>query len=136
MLNLRREHPQMADRPNAAEHHQFDHGYAFSSHSAQGLTIERVLVHADTGVHTDLLNSRFGYVSVSRASHEATMFTDNAAKLGQQLAAEVTKTSALETGDTPSVGQGGRDRNVTWGRISICNCRENLTKAVKSFIGH
>jgi ATP-dependent exoDNAse (exonuclease V) alpha subunit len=47
--------------------------YAVTSHSSQGLTTERVVVNADTGVHPDLLNSRFGYVSISRASHEATL---------------------------------------------------------------
>jgi conjugative relaxase-like TrwC/TraI family protein len=81
---------------NPADHRHFDHGYAVTSHSAQGLTAERVLVHADTGVHPDLLNSRFGYVSVSRASHAATIVTDNATKMGQMLGAEITKTSALE----------------------------------------
>ena len=67
----------------------FDHGYAVTSHSSQGLTAERVLVHADTSVHPDLLNSRFAYVSISRASHEATLFTDDMAKLGPQLGADV-----------------------------------------------
>src|SRR5205807_2562963 len=81
---------------NAKEHRHFDHGYAVTSHSSQGLTAERVLVHADTSVHPDLLNSRFGYVSISRASHEAVVFTNDATKLGQQLSAEVSKTSALE----------------------------------------
>ena len=57
---------------NAKEHRHFDHGYAVTSHSSQGLTAERVLVNADTSVHPDLLNSRFGYVSISRASHDAT----------------------------------------------------------------
>ena len=90
---------------NPADHRHFDHGYAVTSHSAQGLTAERVLVHADTGVHPDLLNSRFGYVSVSRASHEATIFTDDAGKLGQQLGAEVSKTSALEIHQVPSMVQ-------------------------------
>ena len=91
---------------NAGEHRHFDHGYAVTSHSAQGLTAERVLVHADTGVHPDLLNSRFGYVSISRASHEATLFTDDLAKLGPQLAADVSKTSALEINQPSSVGHG------------------------------
>jgi ATP-dependent exoDNAse (exonuclease V) alpha subunit len=81
---------------NAGEHRHFDHGYAITSHSSQGLTAERVLVHADTSVHPDLLNSRFGYVSISRASHEATLFTDDISKLGPQLGADVSKTSALE----------------------------------------
>jgi len=44
-----------------------------TSHNAQGLIAERVLVHAETGVHPDLLLFRFGYVAVSRASQEATI---------------------------------------------------------------
>jgi ATP-dependent exoDNAse (exonuclease V) alpha subunit len=90
---------------DATEHRHFDHGYAVTSHSSQGLTAERVLVNADTGVHPDLLNSRFGYVSISRASHEATLFTDNMAKLSPQLSADVSKTSALEI-QSPSIAQG------------------------------
>jgi hypothetical protein len=77
-----------------------------TSHSSQGLTAERVLVNADTGVHPDLLNSRFGYVSISRASHEAMLFTDDVAKLSPQLAADVSKTSALEINQSVSIGQG------------------------------
>jgi conjugative relaxase-like TrwC/TraI family protein len=90
----------------AAEHRHFDHGYAVTSHSAQGLTTVRVLIHADTKVHPDLLNSRFGYVSVSRGSHEATVFTNDAAKLGQQLGTEITKTFALASDQAVSIGQG------------------------------
>jgi ATP-dependent exoDNAse (exonuclease V) alpha subunit len=86
-----------------SEHRHFDHGYAVTSHSSQGLTAERVLVHADTSVHPDLLNSRFGYVSISRASHEVTLFTDDMAKLGPQIGADVSKTSALEINRDPSI---------------------------------
>ena len=89
-----------------AEHRHFDHGYAVTSHSAQGLTAERVLVNADTGVHPDLINSRFGYVSVSRASHEATVFTDNFAKLAPQLSADISKTSALKIAPNAPAAQG------------------------------
>jgi conjugative relaxase-like TrwC/TraI family protein len=91
---------------NPNEHRHLDHGYAVTSHSSQGLTADRVLVHADTSVHPDLLNSRFAYVSISRASHEATLFTDDLAKLGPQLGAEVSKTSALEINQTSSVAHG------------------------------
>jgi hypothetical protein len=91
---------------NASDHRHFDHGYAVTSHSSQGLTAERVLVHADSSVHPDLLNSRFGYVSISRASHSATLFTDDMAKLAPQLGADVSKTSALELNPSPSVAQG------------------------------
>ena len=89
----------------ASDHRHFDHGYAVTSHSAQGLTAERVLIHADTSVHPDLLSSRFGYVAVSRASHEATIFTDDVTRLGQHLSTDVSKTSALEVGHAPRVHQ-------------------------------
>jgi hypothetical protein len=49
--------------------------YAVNSHSSQGLTADRVLVNADTGIHPDLLDSQFGYVSISCASHDATLLT-------------------------------------------------------------
>jgi ATP-dependent exoDNAse (exonuclease V) alpha subunit len=91
---------------NTHEHRHFDHGYAVTSHSSQGLTAERVLVNADTGVHPDLLNSRFGYVSISRASHEATLFTDDMTKLSPQLSADVSKTSALEVSASQPMAQG------------------------------
>ena len=88
------------------EHRHFDHGYAVTSHSAQGLTAERVLINADTGVHPDLLNSRFGYVSISRASHEAMLFTDDMTKLTPQLSTDVSKTSALGIEQGTSFAQG------------------------------
>jgi conjugative relaxase-like TrwC/TraI family protein len=91
---------------NAQQHRHFDHGYAVTSHSSQGLTAERVLVNADTGIHPDLLNSRFGYVSISRASHEAILYTDDMIKLNPQLSADVSKTSALEVGQTPLMSHG------------------------------
>ena len=91
---------------NAHNYRHFDHGYAVTSHSAQGLTAERVLVHADTAVHPDLLNSRFAYVSVSRASHEATLFTDNMNKLVPQLSTDISKTSALEIAPTSPLARG------------------------------
>jgi ATP-dependent exoDNAse (exonuclease V) alpha subunit len=75
---------------------RWDHGFAVTSHSSQGLTAERVLVNAAAGVHPDLLNSRFGYVFVSRASHEATLLTDDLTKLSPQLIADVSTTSALD----------------------------------------
>jgi hypothetical protein len=91
---------------NPSEHRHLDHGYAVTSHSSQGLTAERVLVHGDTSVHPDLLNSRFAYVSISRASHQATLFTDDMAKLRPQLGADVSKTCALEINQTLSLAQG------------------------------
>jgi ATP-dependent exoDNAse (exonuclease V) alpha subunit len=86
-----------------AEHRHFDHGYAVTSHSSQGLTAERVLVNADTEVHPDLVNSRFGYVSVSRASQEATVFTDDLAKCVEDLRAGAWQDTRDCSGDRYSV---------------------------------
>jgi ATP-dependent exoDNAse (exonuclease V) alpha subunit len=91
---------------DATAHRHFDHGYAVTSHSAQGLTAERVLINADTAVHPDLLNSRFGYVAVSRASHQATVFTNDTSRLGHQLSTEISKSSALEINQISAIGQG------------------------------
>jgi conjugative relaxase-like TrwC/TraI family protein len=77
------------------EMRHFDHGYAVTSHSSQGITAERVLVNMDTEVHPELMNSRFAYVSVSRASREAHIYTNHAASLAESLGHDVTKTSAV-----------------------------------------
>jgi len=74
----------------------FDHGYALTSHSSQGLTSERACSNMDTEVHPELINNRFAYVSVSRASHDAQIYTNNAASLTASLNKDVSKTAAIE----------------------------------------
>jgi ATP-dependent exoDNAse (exonuclease V) alpha subunit len=81
---------------NVAVHPHFDHGYAVTSHSAQGLTADRVLINADMAAHPALLNARFAYVSVSRARFEAEIYTNDAERLGPKLTADIGKTSAIE----------------------------------------
>lgn len=83
-------------RFDASEMRHFDHGYAVTSHSSQGLTSERVLVNMDTEVHPELINNRFAYVSVSRASHDAQIYTNDAATLAESLSRDVSKASALD----------------------------------------
>jgi ATP-dependent exoDNAse (exonuclease V) alpha subunit len=78
------------------DNHHFDHGYAVTSHSSQGLTANRVLVHVDTSVHPDLISARFAYVSVSRASVDARIYTNHAASLGKDLSHDVSKSAAME----------------------------------------
>jgi len=77
-------------------HAHFDHGYATTSHSAQGLTADRVLINADTTAHPELLNARFAYVSISRARLDAEIYTNSAEGLSPRLSTEVGKSSALE----------------------------------------
>jgi len=89
------------------EMRHFDHGYALTSHSSQGLTSERVLVNMDTDVHPELVSSRFAYVSVSRASRDAQIYTNNAATLAESISHDVNKASAVDLGKylspTPNV---------------------------------
>lgn len=82
---------------NVADNAHLDYGYAVTSHSSQGLTADRVLVHVDTeAAHENLVNSRLAYVSVSRARDEAQIFTNDAASLSEAFSREVSKASALE----------------------------------------
>jgi conjugative relaxase-like TrwC/TraI family protein len=74
-----------------------DHGYAVTSHSSQGQTAERVLIHADTELGAkDLLNHRMAYVSVSRGQWDAQIFTNDRDKLVQALSRDVSHKSALQ----------------------------------------
>lgn len=82
----------------------FDHGYAVTSHSSQGITADRVLVNIDSQVHSPLLNERFAYVSVSRAAHDAQLYTDSAASLASNLGHSVTKSSAITLEQSCTVG--------------------------------
>ena len=83
---------------NIREHPHVDFGYAVTSHSSQGATADRVLVHVDTEqAHDQLVNSRLAYVSVSRGRYDARIYTNNAEKLGEELSRDVSKQSAMET---------------------------------------
>jgi conjugative relaxase-like TrwC/TraI family protein len=73
-----------------------DHGYAVTSHSSQGLTVDRVLVNADTRESLQLLNDRMAYVAVSRARTEALIYTDSAASLRETLNRGTDKEMALK----------------------------------------
>jgi hypothetical protein len=74
----------------------FDHGYAITSYSAQGLTAGRVIANIDTDGPRGLINSRLAYVAISRASEDAHIYTNDAASLGAKLATEHSKTSAID----------------------------------------
>jgi conjugative relaxase-like TrwC/TraI family protein len=77
------------------EHPHLDHGYAVTSHSSQGQTAERVLIHVDTELAAkDLLNSRMAYVAVSRGAEDAQLFTNDRAKLPEALGHDVSHESA------------------------------------------
>jgi conjugative relaxase-like TrwC/TraI family protein len=94
---------------NAKQNPHIDYGYAVTSHSSQGQTADRILIHVDSSqAHAELLNSRMAYVSVSRAQFDVKIYTNDAKTLEQVLSRNVTKASALEeesTSRTQDVGE-------------------------------
>jgi len=77
------------------EHPHLDHGYAVTSHSSQGQTAERVLIHVDTELAAkDLLNNRMAYVAVSRGAEDAQLYTNDREKLPEALGHDVSHESA------------------------------------------
>ena len=56
-------------------------------------------MNMDTQVHPELINSRFAYVSVSRASFDAQIYTNNATTLAEALSRDVSKASAVDVGN-------------------------------------
>ena len=94
------------------DHPHLDYGYAVTSHSSQGLTADRVLVHVDTeAAHENLVNTRLAYVSISRARDDAQIFTNDADRLIDAFSREVSKASALELESGPAANRSGERAN-------------------------
>jgi ATP-dependent exoDNAse (exonuclease V) alpha subunit len=74
-----------------------DYGYAVTSHSSQGQTADRVLIHVDTEQAGEkLVNRRLAYVAVSRGRYDAQVYTDDKGQLAEQLGRDVSHRSATE----------------------------------------
>src|SRR6202049_1202540 len=84
-------------RFNIREHPHLDYGYAVTSHSSQGQTAERVLIHVDTDKGELLVNNRFAYVSVSRGQHDAQIYTNDRSELAWNLSRDNSQRTATET---------------------------------------
>jgi conjugative relaxase-like TrwC/TraI family protein len=85
-------------RFNLREHAHLDYGYAMTSYTSQGQTVDRVIIHvpAEDRDTKKLINQRFGYVALSRARHDAQIYTNDASTLATRLSREVSKTAAIE----------------------------------------
>jgi ATP-dependent exoDNAse (exonuclease V) alpha subunit len=102
-------------RFNIRDHPHLDHGYAVTSHSSQGQTADRVLIHVDTDKSELLVNDRFAYVSVSRGQYDAQIYTNDSSELARNLGRDNSQSTATETqqeqqsapkSDLPSVRSG------------------------------
>src|ERR1700694_2348085 len=82
---------------NVKDHPHLDHGYAVTSHSSQGQTADRVLVHVDTEQAGEkLVNRRLAYVAVSRGRYDAQLYTNDKSHLTEQLSRDVSHPSPME----------------------------------------
>jgi conjugative relaxase-like TrwC/TraI family protein len=73
-----------------------DYGYASTSHSAQGATVDRVIVNVDSMRNAQLVNQKQFYVSISRARSDARIYTDDMEALGRAVGRRPEKSIALD----------------------------------------
>jgi ATP-dependent exoDNAse (exonuclease V) alpha subunit len=84
---------------NIRQNPHLDYGYAVTSHSSQGQTADRVLIHVDTEQAGEkLVNQRLAYVAISRGRHDAQVYTNDKPQLVEGLSRNVSQRSALEVG--------------------------------------
>ncbi|MHB8755105.1 MAG: MobF family relaxase [Candidatus Acidiferrales bacterium] len=83
---------------NIRDNPHLDHGYAVTSHSSQGQTADRVLVHVDTEqIGEKLVNERLAYVAISRGRYDAQIYTNDKAHLAEGLSRDISRRSAMES---------------------------------------
>jgi hypothetical protein len=73
-----------------------DYGYASTSHSAQGATVDRVIVNVDSMRSAQLVNQKQFYVSISRARSDARIYTDDMEALERAVGRRPEKSIALD----------------------------------------
>jgi conjugative relaxase-like TrwC/TraI family protein len=80
-----------------------DYGYAVTSHSSQGQTADRVLVHIDLErAGESLVNRRLAYVAVSRGRYDAQIYTNDKMQLAAALDRDVSHRAAIEPTRAPA----------------------------------
>jgi len=88
---------------NARAHAHLDYGYAVTSHSSQGQTADRVLVHIDLDRAGEaLVNQRLAYVAVSRGRDDAQIFTNDKSRLADALSRDFSHRAAIEQTRAPA----------------------------------
>jgi conjugative relaxase-like TrwC/TraI family protein len=94
---------------NTARHPHLDYGYAMTSHSSQGETVDCVFIEVDSeNAQKALINNRMAYVAVSRAKFDVHIFTDDANALAFELSRDVSQTMALQRDEIAAVIQASK----------------------------
>jgi len=84
-----------------------DYGYCSTVHSAQGQTVDRILIDSDT--QSAMVNESSFYVGISRARESVTIYTDDKSMLPDAIRRSDEKSSALEI---QSKEHGGQNKEV------------------------
>jgi ATP-dependent exoDNAse (exonuclease V) alpha subunit len=102
------------------EHHpHLDYGYAVTSHSSQGQTADRVLVHVDTErAGENLVNRRLAYVALSRGRSDMQLYTNDKSHLAETLGRHVSHRSAIEPSLAAQSSAPQIDQSVAPGRAA------------------
>jgi hypothetical protein len=100
---------------NLDTYRHLDYAYAMTSHSAQGQTVDRVLIHIDTGDSRirSLVDESLAYVATSRPRHDAQIFTDNAEALARALSSRHNNSTALSPEQIDRYADKVRKENAT-----------------------
>ena len=80
-----------------ADYRTFTHGYAVTSHAAQGKTVDEVLVVASSRSLPAISQEQF-YVSISRGRERCQIFTDDAELLRSHVTRSSARLAAIEAG--------------------------------------
>ena len=79
----------------------FTHGYAVTSHAAQGKTVDEVLVVASSR-SLPAINQQQFYVSISRGRERCRVFTDDAEMLRSHVTRSSARLAAVEVSIPPT----------------------------------
>lgn len=82
---------------NLRDNKHVDYAYAMTSHSSQGATVDRAVIHIDTGDTRvrGLIDQTLAYVATSRPRYDAQIFTDDADRLANALSRKHENATAL-----------------------------------------
>jgi ATP-dependent exoDNAse (exonuclease V) alpha subunit len=87
---------------NLRHYAHVDYAYTMTSHSAQGVTVDRALIHVDTSDSRAraLIDQTLAYVAGSRPRYDVQIFTDNGGDLGRALGRQHQNATALSREQT------------------------------------
>lgn len=108
-----------------------DHAHATTVHSAQGLTSDKVLIDANSRSLTTATDVY--YVAISRARHEAQIYTDDRAKLPAAISKDHIKHAALDLArDHSTAGRDAPQRHDSASRHDLAQRLQEVGRAQRN----